>query len=109
MADVLKDFIKRANAISDARRARAFAEAAIAHCDKRIAAKDRQVERLVAALRPFAAEADNWWEKVDRRYRPGMTEPRQSYANEKAAFSIGDLRRAKKLVTEMTGKKTAGR
>lgn len=51
----------------------------------------REAER---ALRPFEAEASTWSETIDRRFKPGVCEPRTKFSHSKAEFSIGDLRRA---------------
>lgn len=59
----------------------------------------RRIRQLEAALLPFAAEAEEWSETVDRRYRPGLTEPRLRQAYAKAVFTMGDLRRARRLLT----------
>jgi hypothetical protein len=58
----------------------------------------KRVKALEDALRPFAREADNWVDTVSDRYHPGVTEPRKSQALAKAEFSLGDLRRARRLL-----------
>lgn len=58
------------------------------------------IRKLVNALKPFADEADTWWHKIDNRYHPGVSEPRSQSIAAKAEFSIGDLRRARKLFLE---------
>lgn len=61
---------------------------------------NRRVKKLEAALKPFAEEADQWSESVGNHYRPGVTEPKKTVSYGKAVFSIGDLRRARKLLAE---------
>ena len=55
-----------------------------------------------AALRPFANEADTWLDSLSDRYHPGVTEPRQQFSYAKAEFSLGDLRRARRLLSQST-------
>lgn len=57
---------------------------------------------LVAALKPFAQEADEWPDSVKDKYRPGVSEPgsRQINTGARAWFTIGDLRRARALTSE---------
>lgn len=62
---------------------------------KKAQARIRALER---ALEPFAREATEWWEKCPDRYRPGMTEPGSNWAQGRAVFNIGHLRRAHRLV-----------
>ena len=60
---------------------------------------DRQrIRQLEAALRPFAKEAETWLASVSNRYRPGMTEPKQRQSYARAEFTLGDLRRAARLL-----------
>ena len=59
---------------------------------------ERRVRTLEKALLPFAKEAKAWSQTVKDRYRPGIVEPGQKIAHAKAEFSIGDLRRAEKLL-----------
>lgn len=61
---------------------------------------ERRVRMLEKALLPFAREAKAWSETVKDRYRPGIVEPGQKIAHAKAAFSLGDLRRAEKLLRD---------
>ena len=58
----------------------------------------REIIALRAALEPFAREADTWSDKIGDRFRPGVCEPRQVQSYAKAVFSLGDLRRARKLL-----------
>lgn len=57
-----------------------------------------RIRKLEAALKPFADEADFWHDSVSNAYRPGVTEPKQKVSYGKAGFTIGDLRRAAKLL-----------
>lgn len=54
-----------------------------------------EIERLRAALMPFAREADTWSETISDRFKPGVCEPRSKFSHAKAEFSLGDLRRAR--------------
>jgi hypothetical protein len=58
----------------------------------------RENSRLRRALKPFAREAATWANFVGNSFRPGVCEPRNKYSSAKAEFSIGDLRRAARLV-----------
>lgn len=60
----------------------------------------KEIAQLRAALTPFAKEAATWSDNVSARYHPGITEPGQKQAYSKAEFSIGDLRRAAKILAE---------
>lgn len=60
----------------------------------------QRIKRLEAGLRPFAMEAASWADRVSNSYRPGVTEPRQHQSYSKAAFSIGDCRRAARLLKQ---------
>lgn len=63
---------------------------------------ERRVKQLEAALRPFAREASEWHDGIGDRYRPGLTEPRQKFAYARATFSLGDCRRAARLLGEVS-------
>lgn len=65
----------------------------------------QRITELEKALAPFAAEALQWSARVSDRYRPGLTEPRQKHANAKAEFSVGDCRRAWRLLQKPKGAK----
>ena len=58
----------------------------------------QRIRELKAALRPFAKEAETWLASVSNRYRPGVTEPKQHQAHARAEFTLGDLRRAARLL-----------
>lgn len=58
-----------------------------------------RIHQLEKALEPFAKEANAWSDHISNSYRPGITEPRQKQSCAKAEFSIGDLRRAAKLLS----------
>lgn len=58
----------------------------------------KEIAQLRAALKPFADEATQWAESVSNAYRLGVTEPKQKFSSGKAVFTIGDLRRAAKLL-----------
>lgn len=58
-------------------------------------ARIRELER---ALRPFAKEADEWSVTISEGYKPGVSEPGHKQVYAKAVFSIGDCRRAKRLL-----------
>lgn len=60
----------------------------------------QRIASLEKALAPFAREAEQWADTVDNRYRPGVTESRHREAYTKAEFSIGDCRRAAKLLAK---------
>lgn len=60
----------------------------------------RRIRELERALRPFAQESTEWLGTVSDRYCPGMTEPGKKETYGKAVFSLGDLRRAHRLVAE---------
>lgn len=62
-----------------------------------------RIRRLEAALRPFADEAETWLDTISDKYRPGVTEPRQTFSYAKAEFSLGDLRRARRLLSQRNG------
>jgi hypothetical protein len=62
--------------------------------------EQRRIKQLETALRPFAKEADEWHESVKDRYCPGVTEPKQKYAYARACFSIGNCRRAARLLSQ---------
>lgn len=64
---------------------------------------EKRCAKLEAALKPFAAEANEWCNSVDGRYHPGVTEPRHNFAYAKALFSLADLRRARALLAKETG------
>ena len=57
-------------------------------------------ERLMAALEPFAREASNWADSVPDDYRSLCFEPGAKQANpgSETAFTVGDLRRALRVV-----------
>lgn len=59
-----------------------------------------RIKKLEVALTPFAAEADQWADRVSNDFHPGMSEPGKRYVHRgaKAVFSIGNCRRAKKLL-----------
>ncbi len=58
----------------------------------------RRIIVLEKALEPFALEAAEWWHTVSNGYHPGVTEPRQRESYSKAAFTIGNCRRAARLL-----------
>jgi hypothetical protein len=58
----------------------------------------QRIAALEKALAPFAREAAQWADTVNSRYRPGVTEPRHRESYNKAEFSVGDCRRAAKLL-----------
>lgn len=58
----------------------------------------RRIAVLETALEPFALEAAEWWHTVSNGYHPGVTEPRQRESYSKAVFTIGNCRRAAKLL-----------
>lgn len=61
---------------------------------------EKRISKLLAALAPFAEEADAWSDGVSDGYHPGIAEPRRKEVHAKAAFSLRDLRRAKRLIEE---------
>jgi len=65
---------------------------------QRLKKAEKRIRELERALRPFAQEACEWLQTVSDKYRPGLSEPRKEVVYSKAVFSIGDLRRAHKLV-----------
>jgi hypothetical protein len=58
----------------------------------------RRIAVLEKALEPFALEAAEWWHTVSNGYHPGVTEPRQRESYSKAVFTIGNCRRAARLL-----------
>lgn len=58
----------------------------------------QRIKELETALKPFAREADTWLATISDKYRPGVTEPRQKQAYAKAEFTLGDCRRARRLL-----------
>ncbi len=62
--------------------------------------EQKRIAALEKALAPFAAEASMWADAVPDSYRPGLTERGQKVATGKARFTLGNLRRAAKLLAE---------
>lgn len=60
----------------------------------------RRIATLERALQPFADEAATWHERIGDRYRPGVTEPRKRTFYARAEFTIGDCRRAARLLRQ---------
>ena len=59
-----------------------------------------KLAEAIRALEPFAEEGDEWSDGVPNGYCPGVTEPGYDQAHAKAKFTIGNLRRARRLVEE---------
>ena len=72
-----------------------------------LGAKDAEIAALkkeaADIVRPFADEADAWWEKISSRLRPKILEP-SSIPGEKAKFTVGHLRSARSFLDKLEGR-----
>jgi hypothetical protein len=71
--------------------------------EQKIAALTSQLTEAREALRPFAAEAENWADSVPDDYRSLCFEPGAGHANpgSETAFTTGDLRRARAALSNL--------
>lgn len=89
------NFIEMARSTEDARKAAL----------DRAEAAERERDDLLAALKPFADEAETWADFVSDRYRPLVTEPKQKVptSGARTRFTIGNLRKARRLAERKGG------